>query len=50
MTERGIYEKFDNLREEELNTKSNKNVSVKNDVKSTVIKCCRGEKKEEQEQ
>ena len=26
MTERGIYETFDNLSEEELNTKSNKNI------------------------
>ena len=26
MSEREIYEKFDNLSEEELNTKSNKNI------------------------
>ena len=32
MTERGIYEKFDNLSEEELNTKSNKNIYVRNDT------------------
>ena len=46
MTERYIFEKFDNLSEEELNTKSNKNVYVENDVMTTVIECCRGKKKE----
>ena len=45
MTEREIYEKFDNLSEEELNTKSNKNIYVRNDVMTTIIKRCRGEKK-----
>ena len=45
MTEREIYEKFDNLSKEELNTKNNKTVYVKNDVMTTVIKRCRGEKK-----
>ena len=35
MTERKIYEKFDNLSEEELNTKSNKNIYI-----STVIITC----------
>ena len=45
MTEREIFEKFDNLSEHQLNTKSNKKVSVKNDVMTTVIKRCRGEKK-----
>ena len=49
MTEREIFEKFDNLSEDELNTKSNKKVYVKNDVMKTVIKRCRGEKKEEKE-
>ena len=44
MTEREIYEKFDNLSKDELNTKSNKNVYVRNDV-MTNIKHCRGEKK-----
>ena len=29
MTEREIFKKFDNLNKDELNTKSNKNVSVK---------------------
>ena len=45
MTERVIYEKYGNLIEDELNTKSNKNVYVENDVMTTVIKRCRGEKK-----
>ena len=47
MTEREIFEKFDNLGEDELNTKSNKNVHVRNDVMMTIIKHCRGEKKNE---
>ena len=45
MTEREIYEKFDYLSEEELNTKSNRNIYVKNDIMTTIIKRCRGEKK-----
>ena len=45
MTEREIFEKYDNLSEDELNTKSNKNVYVKNYFMATVIKRCRGEKK-----
>ena len=45
MTEREIFEKYDNLSKDELNTKTNKNVYVKNDVMSTVIKRCRGERK-----
>ena len=49
MTEREIFEKYDNLSKDELNTKTNKNVYVKNDVMSTVIKRCRGEKKEAKE-
>ena len=32
MTEREIFEKYDNLSEDKLNTKSNKNVYVQNDV------------------
>ena len=35
MTERKIYEKFGNLSEDELNTKSNKNVHVRYDVMTT---------------
>ena len=43
-TEREILEKFDNLSEDKLNTKSNKNVYVRNNVMSTVIKRCRSKK------
>ena len=45
MTEREIFEKYANLSEDELSEKSNKNVNVKNDVMTTVIKRCRGKKK-----
>ena len=40
-----IFEKYDNLTEDELSVKSNKNFYVKNDVMSTVIKRCKGGKK-----
>ena len=45
MTEREIYEKFGNLSEDELNTKSNKKFCVRNDVMTIVIKRYKGEKK-----
>ena len=45
MTESEIFEKFDNVSKDELNTKNNKEVYVKNDVMTTVTKRCRGEKK-----
>ena len=45
MTERKICKKYDNLSKDELNTKTNKNFYVKNDVMSTVIKRCISEKK-----
>ena len=45
MTERETYEKFDNLSDEVLNTKSNKNIFVKNVIMTTIIKRCRGRKK-----
>ena len=45
MTEREIFKKFDNLNEDELNTKSNKNVYVENIIMTNIIKDCRGEKK-----
>ena len=48
MTEREIFEKYANLSEDELSKKSNKNVYIKNDVMSTVIKRCRYEKKKRQ--
>ena len=44
MTKRQIYKKFDNLNEKELNTKNNKKTYVRNDVMTTIIKRCRGEK------
>ena len=46
MTEREFYEKFYKLSEDELNTKSNKNVFVKNTIMTNIIKNCKGEKKE----
>ena len=45
MTERKIYEKFDNLSEDELNEMSNKNVYVKNNIITNIIKHFRDEKK-----
>ena len=47
MTEREIFKKFGNLNKDELNTKSNKTVYVKNNIMTNIIKHCRGEKKEE---
>ena len=49
MTKREVFEKFDNLSEDELNAKNNKEVYAKNDVMTTIIKRCRGEKKEAKE-
>ena len=37
MTEREIFEKFDDLSEDKLIEKSNKNVYIRNDVMTTVI-------------
>ena len=45
MTERESYKKFDNLSKDELNAESNKNVYVKNNIITNIIKHCRGEKK-----
>ena len=45
MTERGYYERFDNLSKKELNKKNNKETYLRN-VMTTVIKRCTGEKKE----
>ena len=45
MTEREIFKKFDNLNEDELNTKSNKNIFVENNIMTSIIKRCRDEKK-----
>ena len=44
MTERGIFENYANLSENELNKKDNKKVYVRNDVITSVIIHCRGEK------
>ena len=44
ITEREIFENYDNLSEHELSKKGNKNVYDKNDVTTTVIKGCRSEK------
>ena len=43
MTEKEKFEKYANLSEDKLSEKSNKNVYVKNDFMSTIIKRCRGE-------
>ena len=48
MTKREIYEKFDHLSKDKLNTISNKNVYVKNYVMANIIKHCRGEQKKEE--
>ena len=44
MTKSEIYKKFTNLSQEKLNTKNNKKSYARNDVMTTVIKQCRGEK------
>ena len=41
MNEREVFEKYDNLSENELNTKSNKRVYVRNDNMTFIIKHCR---------
>ena len=46
MTKKQIYKNFTNLSQEKLNTIDNKKNYVKNDVMITIIKRCRGEKKE----
>ena len=43
MTEREIFKKYDNLSENELKAKNNKEVYAKNDVITTAIKCWRGD-------
>ena len=45
MTKRKIYKKFTILSDKKLNTKKNKKTYVRNDVMTTIIKRCRGEKK-----
>ena len=46
MTKRQFYKKFTNLSNKELNAKNNKKTYVRNDVMTTIIKRCRGEKQE----
>ena len=38
MTEREFFKKFYNLNKDELNTRSNKNVYVKNNIMKNIIK------------
>ena len=44
MTDREYYERFDNLSKIELN-KKNKETYLRNDVMTTLVKRCRGEKR-----
>ena len=46
MIKKQIYKKFTNLSQEKLNIINNKKTYVKNNVVTTIIKHCRGEKKE----
>ena len=46
MTKREIYKKLTNSSKQELNTKSNKNPNVINDVMTTTIKRCSERKQE----
>ena len=48
MTKREIFENFDNLSEDELNAKNNKDIYAKNDGMTIVIKRCRCEKKKKE--
>ena len=45
MTKKQIHKKSTNLSQEKLNAINNKKNYVKNDVMTTIIKRCRGEKK-----
>ena len=47
MTKRKICKKFTNLSKQELNKKNNKKTYARNDAMITIIKRCRGEKKQE---
>ena len=48
ITERELFKTFYDLDEDDLNTKNNKNVFLKNTIMKNVIKNCKGEKKEVQ--
>ena len=43
MTEREFFKTFYDLDEDDLNTKSNKNVFVKNTIMKSIINNCKGE-------
>ena len=45
-TEREFFKTFYDYDKDSLNTKSNKNVFVKNTIMTNIINHCRGEKKE----
>ena len=45
MTEREFFRTYYDYDEDDLNTKSNKNVFVKNTIMTNIIKNCKGEKK-----
>ena len=44
MTEREVFKKYDNLSRNEMKSKNNKEVYVRNDVITSVIVHCTGEK------
>ena len=44
MKKRQIYKRFTNLSQEKLNATNNKKTCARNDVMTTVIKRCKGEK------
>ena len=46
MTEREFFKTFYDFDEDDLNTKSNKNVFVKNTIMANIIKNCKAKKKE----
>ena len=46
MTKREFFRTYYGYDEDDLNTKSNKNVFVKNNIMTNIIKNCKGEKKE----
>ena len=45
MTETKVFKKYDNLSKNELNTKNSREVYVRNDILTIVLKHCRGKKK-----
>ena len=45
MTETKVFKKYDNLSKNELNTKNNREVYVRNDILTIVLKHCRGKKR-----